>query len=164
MLLDARDAEDATQEALIRIVTRLASFRGEARFSTWALRIAIHRIVDYREQRGPRLSFEQFSDDLRNGLDADAVERPEDADDAWRPVPLNNHFEEHGALDLRAQRLCGVRWLDLPQQGWRNDPAARTIQTATRSTSGSRPKARPAPRADPTPNAFADATPGPGSL
>jgi RNA polymerase sigma factor (sigma-70 family) len=79
MLLDARDAEDATQEALIRIVTRLASFRAEAQFSTWALRIAIHRIVDYREQRGPRLSFQQFSDDLRDGLAADAVERPEDA-------------------------------------------------------------------------------------
>ncbi|HKP62578.1 MAG TPA: RNA polymerase sigma factor [Polyangiales bacterium] len=79
MLMEPRDAEDATQEALIRIVTRLAQFRGESRFSTWALRIAIRRIVDYREQRAPRLGFQQFADDLADGLEPDAVERPEDA-------------------------------------------------------------------------------------
>jgi RNA polymerase sigma factor (sigma-70 family) len=79
MLLDPRDAEDATQEALIRIVTRLAQFRGESRFSTWALRIAIHRVVDYRKERAPRLSFQQFSEDLDAGLEPDAEERPEDA-------------------------------------------------------------------------------------
>ena len=79
MLLEPRDAEDATQEALIRIVTRLAQFRGESRFSTWALRIAIRRIVDYREQRSPRVTFERFSEDLHDGLEPDAVERPEHA-------------------------------------------------------------------------------------
>jgi len=78
MLHSPRDAEDATQEALIRIVTRLAQYRGEARFSTWALRIAVHRVVDYRRERAPRLSFEQFSDDLQTGLDPQADERPED--------------------------------------------------------------------------------------
>ncbi|HEX4256609.1 MAG TPA: sigma factor, partial [Streptosporangiaceae bacterium] len=34
------DAEDAAQEILIRIVTRLASWRGEASLTTWAYRIA----------------------------------------------------------------------------------------------------------------------------
>jgi RNA polymerase sigma factor (sigma-70 family) len=81
MLLDRQDAEDATQESLIRIVTRLAQYRGESRFSTWAWRIAVRRILDFREQRAAaaRFSFDAFAADLADGLDADAVERAEDA-------------------------------------------------------------------------------------
>jgi RNA polymerase sigma factor (sigma-70 family) len=81
MLLDRQDAEDATQESLIRIVTRLAQFRADARFSTWAWRIAVRRILDYREQRAAAalFTFESFADDLADGLDPAAQERPDDA-------------------------------------------------------------------------------------
>jgi RNA polymerase sigma factor (sigma-70 family) len=79
MLRDRQDAEDATQEALIRILTRLAQFRGEARFSTWAWRIAVRRILDFREQRAGALrpTFDAFAADLAEGRDDDAVERAE---------------------------------------------------------------------------------------
>src|SRR5437868_13590781 len=40
------DAEDATQEILIRVVTRLASYRGEAAFTTWVHRIAVNHLLD----------------------------------------------------------------------------------------------------------------------
>jgi RNA polymerase sigma factor (sigma-70 family) len=81
MLLDRQDAEDATQEALMRIVTHLAQYRAESRFSTWAFRIAVRRILDFREQRAAaaRFTFTAFATDLADGLEADAVERPEDA-------------------------------------------------------------------------------------
>lgn len=79
MLADRQDAEDATQEALIRVVTRLAQYRGDARFSTWAWRIAIRRILDVRTGRAPAVSFDAFAADLERGLDPEAVERPEDA-------------------------------------------------------------------------------------
>src|SRR5262249_23562139 len=81
MLVDRHDAEDATQEALVRIVTRLAQFRGESSFATWAYRIAVRRILDFREQRAAaaRFTSEQFAADLADGLDEDAVERAEDA-------------------------------------------------------------------------------------
>jgi RNA polymerase sigma factor (sigma-70 family) len=81
MLLVRGDAEDATQEALIRVVTRLAQFRGESAFSTWAYRIAVRRILDFREQRAAaaRLDFAVFSENLADGRDDDAVERAEDA-------------------------------------------------------------------------------------
>jgi RNA polymerase sigma factor (sigma-70 family) len=51
ILQRAADAEDATQEALLRIVTRLATFRGESAFRTWAYRIAFRRILDHRRSR-----------------------------------------------------------------------------------------------------------------
>lgn len=51
MLQRPADAEDATQEALLRIVTRLSSFRGESAFRTWAYRLAFRRILDHRRSR-----------------------------------------------------------------------------------------------------------------
>jgi len=40
MVWHPEDAKDAAQEALVRIVTRIASFRGDAAFRTWAYRVA----------------------------------------------------------------------------------------------------------------------------
>ena len=42
------DAEDATQEILIRVITRLSTFRGEAAFTTWVHRIAVNHLLDRR--------------------------------------------------------------------------------------------------------------------
>ena len=47
------DAEDATQEILIRVLTRLASWRGEARLLTWAYRIGVNYLLNLRRQTPP---------------------------------------------------------------------------------------------------------------
>lgn len=66
------DAEDATQEVLIKIVTRLAGFRGEASVRSWAYRIAVHHVLDRRKSRVETLAldFERFGADLLDGLSA----------------------------------------------------------------------------------------------
>jgi RNA polymerase sigma factor (sigma-70 family) len=51
MLWEPRDAEDATQEILLKVATRLASFRGESAFRTWAYRIAANHLVSTRRSR-----------------------------------------------------------------------------------------------------------------
>ena len=81
MVLDPGDAEDAAQEALLRVVTHFAQFDRRARFSTWAWRIALNACLDARARRYrlPVLSEEAFGADLVDGLDPDAPERPEDA-------------------------------------------------------------------------------------
>ena len=43
------DAEDATQEILIKVMTRLDSFRRESRFSTWVFRIAVNHLKNFRK-------------------------------------------------------------------------------------------------------------------
>jgi RNA polymerase sigma factor (sigma-70 family) len=51
MLHLPQDAEDATQESLLKIATRLGTFRGESSFRTWAYRIAFHHVLDCKRSR-----------------------------------------------------------------------------------------------------------------
>ena len=66
------DAEDATQEVLIKVITRLESFRGDASVRTWAYRIAVATCWIGRrvESRTLRLTFDAFGADLLDGLAA----------------------------------------------------------------------------------------------
>jgi len=65
-----QDAEDASQEILIRVITSLDSFRGESGFRTWVYRVACNALLTLRKKRMEQqsLSFEQFADDLAQGL------------------------------------------------------------------------------------------------
>lgn len=64
------DAEDATQEVLIKVITRIESFRGEASVRTWAYRIAVRHVLDRKKSRVEelRLNFDAFGADLLDGL------------------------------------------------------------------------------------------------
>lgn len=70
MLWHPEDAEDATQEILIRILTHLGGFRGESSFRTWTFRIAVNALLTTRRRRMERevMSFEEFGEDLAAGL------------------------------------------------------------------------------------------------
>lgn len=48
LVLRPADAEDLTQEALIRIITRLSQFAGKAQFRTWAYRILVNCFRDQK--------------------------------------------------------------------------------------------------------------------
>ncbi|MBI3898968.1 MAG: RNA polymerase sigma factor [Gammaproteobacteria bacterium] len=65
-----QDAEDATQEILIRVITGLGKFRGDSSFRTWVYRIACNALLTLRQQRMERASmrFEEFGEDLAHGL------------------------------------------------------------------------------------------------
>ena len=77
MLWNREDAEDATQEVLVRIVTRLSQFGFRSRLKTWAYRVAFNYILDVKKSAIERLNlgFERFADDLESGL------QPASADD-----------------------------------------------------------------------------------
>ncbi len=49
-----QDAQDATQEILIRIMTNLSAFRGESQFGTWAYRIAVNHLLRAKKSRAER--------------------------------------------------------------------------------------------------------------
>jgi RNA polymerase sigma factor (sigma-70 family) len=70
MLWNREDAEDATQEILIRVVTRLSQFDFRSRLKTWVYRVAVNYVLDVRKSAIERLhlSFERFADDLEQGV------------------------------------------------------------------------------------------------
>jgi RNA polymerase sigma factor (sigma-70 family) len=70
MTANPADAEDATQEILVKAVTHLGGFRGEASVRTWVYRIAVRHLLDRRDSRVEALSldFERFGADLLDGL------------------------------------------------------------------------------------------------
>jgi RNA polymerase sigma factor (sigma-70 family) len=74
MLCKREDAEDATQEILVRIVTRLSQFDFRSKLKTWAFRVTVNYILDVKKSPVERLhlSFEQFAQDLTEGLGLEA--------------------------------------------------------------------------------------------
>jgi RNA polymerase sigma factor (sigma-70 family) len=76
MLWHPDDAADATQDILIKIMTRLGGYRGEAALRTWVFRVAANHLLTVRRGRAERrtMSFEDFGADLADGL-ADPPER-----------------------------------------------------------------------------------------
>jgi RNA polymerase sigma factor (sigma-70 family) len=71
MLWNRQDAEDATQEILVRVVTRLAQFDFRRRLTTWVYRVAVNYLLDVRKSpvERLRLTFTSFADDLAQGLE-----------------------------------------------------------------------------------------------
>jgi RNA polymerase sigma factor (sigma-70 family) len=65
------DAADATQEILLKVVTHLASFRGEAAFTSWVWRIAHNHLMTARTRsaEAPEVSLEAIAERLQAGLD-----------------------------------------------------------------------------------------------
>ena len=73
MLGTFHDAEDASQDILVKVMTRLSSFRGESAFDTWVFRIAVNHLRDYKKHlfaQSP-LSFEFYGEDIRSGMASD---------------------------------------------------------------------------------------------
>lgn len=48
------DAQDNTQEILIKVITNLSAFRGESAFGTWVYRIAVNHLLRARKSRAER--------------------------------------------------------------------------------------------------------------
>lgn len=83
MLWSPQDAEDVTQEVLIKIVTGLSSFRGGSAFRTWAYRIAVNHVLNWRRGRAEKMvaGFDDFGRKIDEMPDLDlAVEVESQAD------------------------------------------------------------------------------------
>jgi RNA polymerase sigma factor (sigma-70 family) len=101
MLYHPSDAEDASQEILLKIVTHLGTFRGESSFSTWTYRVAANHLLTMRKRRAElrAVSFEEYGEscDLKSAED-------------WRELesePLQNLFVEEIRIScLQGLLLC----------------------------------------------------------
>ena len=91
ILRNEQDAEDVAQEAMLKAFTHLASFRKEAKFSTWLVQITINE-ARMRLRKDRRHLYESIDE----GVESDEGDYiPRDFAD-WRPIPSE---------DLEQQRL-----------------------------------------------------------
>jgi RNA polymerase sigma factor (sigma-70 family) len=68
MLGHPADAEDATQEILVIVLTHLGTFRGESAFTTWVWRIAANHLGRVRRGRREQITLEVLGERLTTGL------------------------------------------------------------------------------------------------
>jgi len=68
MLGTFQDAEDASQDILLKVMTHLSSFKVESAFSTWVFRIASNHLKNYKKHMFAKhpLSFDFYAQDIRN--------------------------------------------------------------------------------------------------
>jgi len=78
------DLEDFVQDALVRILANLASFRGESRFTTWAQKIAVRiAFSELRRKRWEEVSLHELGTvDEESDAEASAL--------AWMPSPVQS--------------------------------------------------------------------------
>jgi len=73
MLYHPQDAEDATQEILVKVLTRLSSFEGRSSFRTWLYRIVVNHVLNMRRGRveAPSIGFRLYGEELDQTPDLD---------------------------------------------------------------------------------------------
>ncbi len=82
MLGTFADAEDATQDILLKMITHLSTFRGESSFTTWVFSIAANHLKNYKKHMFAHrpLSFEFYGDDIENGKIQDVPDLTQDVE------------------------------------------------------------------------------------
>lgn len=67
MLGTVLDAEDASQDILIKIITNLSMFKKNSKFETWIYRIATNYLLDYKKSMFVQypLDFNFYADDIK---------------------------------------------------------------------------------------------------
>lgn len=94
MLQRPIEAEDATQEILIKLITSLSQYRGESAFTTWMYRVAHNTLLTQlaREHARRSLSFEALGErlewSLAQGSAEDSVEQAELVEEVRRSCTL----------------------------------------------------------------------------
>ena len=73
-----QDAEDATQEILIKVITHLATFEERSRFRTWLYRLVVNHVLNMKRGRVEALAwtFDRYGRGLNDAPDNE----PEDLD------------------------------------------------------------------------------------
>ena len=94
LVLNEADADDVTQEAMLRIISGLDTFRGQAAFTTWRYRVAVNTALSFLRQRN------------RLRVRLSAVDPPDEAPDREdRTPPRQAEASELNRLITAAMKL-----------------------------------------------------------
>jgi RNA polymerase sigma factor (sigma-70 family) len=101
MLYYPHDAEDVTQEILIKLITKLSTFEGRSSFRTWLYRITVNHVLNVK-----RRSFEDPLDFAEYGRGLDATPEIDLPDPNTVPVDLKLMVDEARIGCTSGMLLC----------------------------------------------------------
>jgi RNA polymerase sigma factor (sigma-70 family) len=102
ILYQPQDAEDATQEILVKALTALSSYEGRSSFRTWLYRIAVNHVLNTKRGRlePPTMSFSCYAHGLDRTPDLDLP------DQSSVPVDVRLLVEEARLSCTTGMLLC----------------------------------------------------------
>jgi RNA polymerase sigma factor (sigma-70 family) len=73
MVFQPQDAEEVTQEVLIKVITKLGTFKGESKFRTWLYRIAANHVLNMKRRSAETqtTTFADYGAAINNAPDLD---------------------------------------------------------------------------------------------
>jgi RNA polymerase sigma factor (sigma-70 family) len=73
MVCHPQDAEDVSQEILVKLITHLSTFRGESQFRTWLYRVAVNHLLNVKRagRRAEPWTFDEYRRELHDIADAE---------------------------------------------------------------------------------------------
>lgn len=95
-------AEDATQEILLKVVTKLSTFQGQCAFRTWLYRVAVNHLLQMRksEMEEQQMTFPDMGRSLEGVPDAELP------DERSLPVSTSVLLEEARLGCITAMLMC----------------------------------------------------------
>ena len=71
MVFQPHDAEEVTQEVLVKVITKLSTFKGESKFRTWLYRITANHVLNMkrRSAEAQELTFARYGAAIENTPD-----------------------------------------------------------------------------------------------
>jgi RNA polymerase sigma factor (sigma-70 family) len=103
MVFNPDEAFDVTQEVLIKIITKLASFQGKSAFRTWAYRIVVNHVLNMKKSRGENQHTDSFK---KYWVSIDATPDFELPDDKAYPVDMQLLVDEVKVSCMFGMLLC----------------------------------------------------------
>lgn len=73
MVFYPHDAEEVTQEVLVKVITKLSAFKGESKFRTWLYRIAANHVLNMKRRSAEtqEVRFSEYGSAINSIDDAD---------------------------------------------------------------------------------------------
>jgi RNA polymerase sigma factor (sigma-70 family) len=130
MLGDPQEAEDATQEILVKVMTGLGSFRGQSALRTWVFRIAANTILSMKRGKREVFSFEMMEGFIDGGLAA-GVPAPSTADAPTLAEEVMVGCTQGALLSLDRDQRIALTLVDLLEMEADEAAAVVGVEAAT---------------------------------
>jgi len=115
--MSIQDKEDVVQSATITILTKIKTFQGRSRFSTWAISIAINvALSELRKKHWSNISLEEAAEMSASEIEDDRQRNPESvAEREWALGVVDSLIQRELTLKQRTALLAEMNGMPLQE-------------------------------------------------